>query len=210
MSGVQAFPKPQYDETIPEEKYDEAIPEEKYDEAIPEEKYDEAIPEEKYDEAIPEEKYDEAIPEAEFAKVIKETIPIVQFLSAEDGEAQSMSVEDGETNVIFRILSFLTATFSDSRFNWKWKEDNIRNVFGDLAVICHHSQAIFSNVVPNIAPIQPSQEVTYPTIDWSNSQVNVNTRNLTNLPIPSQSVCQCHIYVLDKIQIQLILICINM
>ena len=203
MSGVQAFPKPQYDEAIPAVKYGEAFPEEKYDEAIPEEKYDEAIPEEK------------------FAKVIKETIPIVQFLSvedeqmqllsAEDGEAQSMSVEDGETNVIYRILSFLTTTtFPDSRFNRKWKEDNIWNIFGDLAVICHHSQAIFSDVVPNIAPIQPSQEVTYPTIDWSNSQVNVNTRNLTNLPIPSQSVCQCHIYVLDKIQIQLILICINM
>ena len=112
-----------------------------------------------------------------------------------------MSMEDGETNVIFRILSFLTTTFPDSRFNRKWKEDNIRKIFGDLAVICHHSQAIFSDVVPNIAPIQPSQEVTYPTIDWSHSQVN--TRNLTHLPIPSQSVCQCHIYVLDNIQIQL-------
>ena len=109
MSGVQAFPKPQYDEAIPAVKYGEAFPEEKYDEAIP---------------------------EAEFAKVIKETIPIVQFLSvedeqmqllsAEDGEAQSMSVEDGETNVIYRILSFLTTTtFPDSRFNRKWKEDNI-------------------------------------------------------------------------------------
>ena len=121
-----------------------------------------------------------------------------------------MSMEDGETNVIFRILSFLTTTFPDSRFNRKWKEDNIWNIFADLAVICHHSQAIFSDVVPNIAPIQPSQEVTYPTIDWSNSQINVNNRNLTHLPIPSQSVCQCHIYVLDNIQIQLILICINM
>ena len=190
MSGVQAFPKPQYDEAIPVAKYGEAIPAVKYGEAIPEEKYDEAIPEEKYDEAIPEKKYDEAIPEAEynkailkaeFAKVIQETIPIVQFLSAEDGEAQSMSVEDGETNVIYRILSFLTTTtFPDSRFNRKWKEDNIWNIFGDLAVICHHSQAIFSDVVPNIAPIQPSQEVTNPTIDWSHSQVNVNTRNLTS------------------------------
>ena len=83
-------------------------------------------------------------------------------------------------DVITKCLEFLTTTFPDGRFNQKWKEDNIRNVFDDLAAICHNALAIFTDVSPEVPAPVPVPEVVYPSIDWS----QVNTRNLTNLPVP--------------------------
>ena len=107
--------------------------------------------------------------------IAKVRVPKVKVKESEDMIDDPTVRED----VIIKSLEFLTTTFPDCRFNRKWKEDNIRNVFGDLAPICDHALVVFGDI-PEVPPAVSIPEVQYPTIDWT----QVNTRNLTHLPIP--------------------------
>ena len=100
----------------------------------------------------------------------------------DNGDALATKVQDSpmQEDVITKCLEFLTTTFPDGRFNQKWKEDNVRNVFDDLAAVCHNALAIFTDVSPEVPAPVNVPEVVYPSIDWS----QVNTRNLSNLPVP--------------------------
>ena len=107
-----------------------------------------------------------------------DTLPVEVTTNPAAVEVTTRSID--AVDVITKCLEFLTTTFPDGRFNQKWKEDNIRNVFDDLADICHNALAIFTDVSPEVPSPVPVPEVVYPSIDWS----QVNTRNLTNLPVP--------------------------
>ena len=82
--------------------------------------------------------------------------------------------------IIPKTLDFLSSTFPELAYNKDWKKINVWQVFGDLSSICHNALVLFTDVSPEVPAPVTVPEVVYPSIDWG----QVNTRNLSNLPVP--------------------------